>query len=250
MNMVFAAVNLPLLPAPPTTSTGRKGMASAVSMSVHAAVVLLAISGVLPKAPIAVVPPDMVVEVVLEPPPPPPPPPVPQPEQAVQQPVTPQPVVPKPPKVAPLVKAAPIARETTPSPDADAVPLPAPVVPTPAQPVAEERFVQPTPPVTKPVLDPEGTKIYLSGIKGRVQDRVVYPSLSLKRGEQGTVHVHTSLSRDGAVVDVSADEEGNSPRLREAAIKAVKDAAPFPQMPESVPGDPVKITIPVVFEIK
>lgn len=248
--MVFAATNLPLLPAPPTTVAGRRGVASAVSMSVHVAVVLIAISGILPKATIPVVPPDMVVEVVLEPPPPPPPPPPPEPQQALPQPVVPQPVAPRPPKAVPQVKAAPIPTQTTPSPDANAVPLPAPVAPAPAAPVAEEQTYQPPPQVSKPVSDPEGTKIYLSGIKGRVQEKVVYPTLSLKRGEQGTVHVHTSLSRDGTVVDISAEEEGNSLRLREAAIKAIKDAAPFPPMPDGVPGDPVKITIPVVFEIK
>ena len=253
MPMIIAATHLSFLPERPTSTSGRRGVASSASLVLHVVVLAAALSGIWPKYVPPEVPPDMVVEVVLDeppPPPPPPPPPEPQPLKPEPQPVTPPKPVPVPPKAAPQVKQqAPIPQATTPSPDADAQPIPAPVAPPTPAPIQEERTVQP-PPTVRPAADPEVTKVYLSGIKGRVQDKVVYPSLSLKRGEQGTVHVHTSLSRDGAVVDVSADEDGVSSRLRDAAVKAVKDAAPFPPMPDSVPGNPVQVTIPVVFEIR
>jgi protein TonB len=156
----------------------------------------------------------------------------------------PAPVVP--PKVAPVAKALPVlTKETTPSPDADA--MPAPSVPAPSVAAVEKPPQQVDP---RPAYDPEMTKIYLAGIKDRVQDKVIYPSLSLRRGETGIVHVQTFLFRDGQVKEALAEDDGISNRLKEAAIKAVKDASPYPHLPDAVPGEPVKVTIPVVFEIR
>ncbi len=230
----------------PTTLAGRRtGMASMLSILLHGAVIAAALSGLWPKAEPPKPPPEMVVEVVLEPPPPPMVSPPPEPQ------VKPQPVVrqlPAPTKPIARVKPAPVPMATTPSPDAAAQE----VAPPPPPVATSEKTATPESPVrdTRPYVDPELTKIYLAGIVDRVKDRLVYPSLSLRRGEEGTVHVQTFLSRDGQVKDVSAEDETVSGRLRDAAIKAVKDAAPYPHLPESVPGDPVKVTIPVVFALR
>ena len=128
-----------------------------------------------------------------------------------------------------------------------------------AAPVAESNPVQSsaapvdvlTRPVEAPIPAPIAERvsvdpaIYLPGIKDRVQSMAVYPPLSLRRGEHGIVHVKAILAADGSVVDVSADDEDISGRLRNAALKAVQDAAPFPPMSALV-----KVTIPVVFEIR
>jgi len=240
MHISFATVNLPHVPLPPTTTDGRRGVASTASILVHVAILAAALSGFWPKYNPPVVPPDMVVEMVIEPPPPPP---EPEHPKALPQPLTPpQPTQLPPPKAMPRVKPTVVPQTTTPSPDADALPAPAPVAQIPA-PVVEEKVAQPPPPpVAKAAFDP---RQYLPGIKERVQSKVVYPTLSLKRGEQGTVNVKAILSPDGSVEDATADEDSNSGRLREAAIKAVKDGAPYPHMVETV-----KVTIPVVFEIR
>ena len=250
MNTMAATVDMSGMEVPSAASTeGRRSLASTISVALHALMIVAAISGVGSKFVPPQVPPDMVVEVVLEPPPPPKVAPPPEPPKVQPQTQTPpSPVVSKP--VA-RVSAKPVPVATTPSPDAVAEPVSAAPPVAEAKPVPQSVQQPPQPAEVNPSYDPEVAKVYLSGIKELVQDKVVYPVLSLRRGEQGTVRVHTFLSRDGAVVDVAAaEDDGVSARLRDAAIKAVKDAAPYPHMPDTVPGNPVKVTIPVVFEIK
>jgi protein TonB len=238
----------------PTSAMGRKGLAGGLSWIIHGIILALALSGILPSPPIVQPPPEMVVEMVAEPPPPPPPP---EPEAAKPQPPPPVPQAappprkmaapPKPlpqpqPKPAPTpVQPAPLA--TAPSPAADAPVMPP--VSAPAQPA--EPVAQPAPP-PPPAGDGEGTKRYLNGIQKLAEQHLVYPPLSLRRGEQGEIHVHVKVTRTGEVLAMDAGSEGTG-RLREAALAAIRESAPFPPLPQSIGGDPVDIVVPVRFII-
>ena len=216
----------------PLTAGGKRGLPSALSLLAHGLLLALVLSGVLTPPSPPPIPQAMVVELVAASPPP--------------QPVAPQ-VIPQPQSV-PVPAAAPaVHRSSAPRPlksapaapapvtaNADAAPPATPVVPAPAAPVAA--------PVAAPAFD---ARQYLPGIKERVQSHVVYPPLSLRRGEQGTITVIATLAADGSVADVRVPDETVSLRLREAAVRAVQDAAPFPTMVEQV-----KVTIPVVFQIR
>ena len=233
--MTLTLSSMPFMAESPTTIPARRGVASGLSLAVHVSVALVAISGIWSQHHDVPLPPEMVVEVVLDHPPPP--------QPAVVQPPAPLPKqVAAPPKPVRVQSPHPLQRQTVVTPDArsepaaDAVSQPAPM----AQPVAQS--APPAPVAAKPAFDP---RQYLPGIKEKVQSQAVYPPLSLRRGEQGTVHVQTVLAADGSVIEASAVDDNFSQRLRDAAIKAVRDAAPFASMAESV-----KVTIPVVFEIR
>lgn len=243
MHMVMVS-QLPFLPNQPTT-TGRRGVGSGLSVLVHAVVLALAFSGLLSPSAVVEPPPAMVVDVVLDKPPPPP-------ALPVQQVLPPPPIAPvraakpvpvkAPAAVKPASKASRLSETAPPVAAEAAAPAPAQSPAAVAAPVSA-----PLPPVAaapdRSSVDPA---IYLPGIKDRVQSMVVYPPLALRRGEHGVVHVKATLGPDGAVLDVSADENDEvSGRLRNAAIKAVQDSAPFPQM-----ANTVKVTIPVIFEIR
>ena len=220
--------------APPPTSTSQpKGMASAFSVLLHGLVLVAALCGFWPKTAVPVIPPAMVVEVVLDRPPP-------------VLPVVQDVPAPPPTAAAPLSRPHPhphpakasLPQTISPTTTAAAVPLAPPSVPAPSSPEPAAAV----PAAAKAAVD---LHRYLPGIQQRVQARVVYPRLSLRRGEQGVVKVNAELLADGSLAEVSAADQEISPRLREAALQAVKDAAPFPQM-----EDNVKVIIPVVFQIR
>lgn len=243
------------------TTDGRKGFASVLSWVLHGLLFIAAVSGIIPSAPVIEPPPDMVVQMVIEPPPPPPPPP---PQEAVepQTPPTPipEPVVkpiahkvprvhhtPKPTPAPPPPAPTPLA--TTPSPAPEAPALPPVSAPAPP-PVASPAPVHPVDanPAPSPVVDGLGTKRYLAGIQTRAEQHLVYPPLSLRRGEQGEIHVHVKVTRSGEILDMDAGTEGTG-RLRAAALAALRESAPFPPLPPSITGDPVEIVVPVQFTI-
>jgi protein TonB len=90
---------------------------------------------------------------------------------------------------------------------------------------------------------------YVRELRRRVRERLVYPWLAVRRGVTGTVEVHMELDASGGLVALSA-VGGAAPRiLREAALDAVRDAAPFPRPPGLTPRA-LTIRLPVVFELR
>ena len=233
--MTLTLSSMPFMAEPPTTIPARRGVASGLSLAVHVSVALVAISGIWSQHHDVPLPPEMVVEVVLDHPPPPKP--------AVVQPPAPLPKqVAAPPKPVRVQSPHPLQRQTVVTPDARSEPA-AELEPAATSVSSPAPVASPAPPVAaKAAFDP---RQYLPGIKDKVQSQAVYPPMSLRRGEQGPIHVDTVLAADGTVVEATSRDESFSQRLRDAAIKAVRDAAPFPPMAESV-----KVTIPVVFEIR
>jgi protein TonB len=248
---------------PPTTAMGRKWLATAVSWGIHAVILAVVASGILPASHIVQPPPEMVVQMVIEPPPPPPPPPEeikplpPSPPVAKAEPPRKEPppvhrrIEPPKPVPPPEVKApqsaqpAPAPVPTAPSPDADAPKLPPVSAPEAAPPGPAATKSSPAP---EPAVDGTGAKQYLSGIQQLAQQHLVYPPLSLRRGEQGEIHVHVKVNRAGEVLSMDAGEEGTG-RLRIAALEAIRESSPFPPLPSSIHGDTVDIVVPVRFII-
>jgi TonB family protein len=89
---------------------------------------------------------------------------------------------------------------------------------------------------------------YLTDIQGKVATHLHYPPQALRRGEQGVVHVRLTLSQRGDLLDASTDAEA-APRLRDAALQAVRDSTPFPPPPSTV-APQAKLVVPVIFTIQ
>jgi protein TonB len=127
--------------------------------------------------------------------------------------------------------AAPVAA-SLPSKDAPASPPLSAVPPAPTAATAEANIGR-----------------YLADIQGKVAARLRYPPQALRRGEQGLLHVHLTLSRNGDLLNASTDD-ASSPSLREAALQAVRDCLPFPPLPLKPPTEQAELVIPVAFTIR
>lgn len=74
---------------------------------------------------------------------------------------------------------------------------------------------------------------YTGKVRSKVQRHFKYPRSADRAGVQGTVTVSFTVSGSGGVSGVRIVRGSGSPVLDEAALNAVRQAAPFPKIPEA-----------------
>lgn len=99
---------------------------------------------------------------------------------------------------------------------------------------------------SRPGAIPAEYDAYVRALRRRIQERLEYPGLAQRRGVQGAVELELHVGGDGRVAEVRAE---GPELLREAAIRAVRDAGPFPFPPDLTPR-PLRIRLPVRFELR
>jgi len=90
---------------------------------------------------------------------------------------------------------------------------------------------------------------YLARFRQRIQDFLVYPLAARRRGLSGRVEVEVLLEPTGRVRGVSVVTSSTHDVLDEAAVDAVRQLPPLP-MPEHVPRRPLRVRLPVIFELR
>jgi protein TonB len=90
---------------------------------------------------------------------------------------------------------------------------------------------------------------YVQSLRQRIQAHLRYPWLAARRGLQGVVELEVRLSTEGRLAGVDVIGGVAAGLLREAALRAVRDATPFP-LPAGVDGRPLTVRLPVVFELR
>jgi protein TonB len=90
---------------------------------------------------------------------------------------------------------------------------------------------------------------YVRALRQRIQERVVYPWVAVQQGIQGVVELEVQLNAEGRVARVGLVRKDGIEILGEAALKAVREATPFP-FPAGVVARPLTIRLPIVFELR
>jgi protein TonB len=150
--------------------------------------------------------------------------------KTIEQPVAkPIPVPPRPQPVAapaPTPQPQPLpSKVTTPTEVAQAAPVApvsAPTAPTPPAPRAEVPPA-PAPPSPAPVVTaPSRTDVSIPASYSSSNQKPIYPNMSKRLGEQGTVVLRVLVKADGSAGEVEVKSSSSYPRLDQAAIDAVK----------------------------
>ncbi|MGD9888640.1 MAG: TonB family protein [Halothiobacillaceae bacterium] len=194
--------------------------------------------------------------------------PEPVPEPVVEPlPLTPEPVPepvpvvkPKPPKPEPKVKTENKPKpklENKPESKRESEPTPAQSAPSvvetqavsqpEAQPVAAPVLAAPVLENAAALADAEAD--YKARVRSKVDAHKHYPKMARRNGEEGKVVVEFSLDASGAVSNVQIKQSSGSERLDEAAVQAVRDAAPFPPFPDEVKRNRWQFTLPLSFSL-
>ena len=145
---------------------------------------------------------------------------------------------PAPPVNAPATERSITAPETPPEP---AQPEPVVSPPVQAQPAVAAPPAEPV--AAPPVAPPMANASHLNN------PAPVYPQLSRRRGEQGTVYLDLLVLADGTVGDIGLKRSSGFPELDESALKAVVRWRFVPASRGGVPLD-WRYVLPVSFNLR
>jgi protein TonB len=90
---------------------------------------------------------------------------------------------------------------------------------------------------------------YFEMLNLRIHSVKKYPESARSRHIQGRVKVKFVLLADGSLKDVQVVKTSRHKNLDEAAVNAVKKAAPFPKPPASLFKTPVTFQVHILFEL-
>ena len=92
--------------------------------------------------------------------------------------------------------------------------------------------------------------LYTHSIQLKIAQAKTYPPLARERKQQGKAFLSFKLDRDGKILELSIENSSGHKILDHAAIKAIKDAAPFPTIPASLNKNYASLKIPISFILR
>jgi len=99
------------------------------------------------------------------------------------------------------------------------------------------------------IEDTGALKNYIGQIRRSVLGAKRYPEAARRAGRQGTLKVQFTILKDGQVGNVRLLTETPYPNLNREAMAAVKRAAPFAGIPDSIMQQSLKVVLPFRFEL-
>lgn len=90
---------------------------------------------------------------------------------------------------------------------------------------------------------------YLAAFRQRIQEGLEYPPAARRRGLGGMVQLEVELLPTGKVASVVVRSSSSHAILDQAAVDTVSQLPPVP-FPPGVPPRPLKVRLPIVFELK
>lgn len=91
---------------------------------------------------------------------------------------------------------------------------------------------------------------YFSQLVRKVQLEIQYPRRALQRGYEGFVRIAIAVNRSGNLLNAEMLEQTDHSILNNEAMEAVKDAAPFDNIPDVISGRTHEFTIPITFALQ
>lgn len=90
-------------------------------------------------------------------------------------------------------------------------------------------------------------KDFSSSVRGRIAQAKYYPSLARKRGWEGEPVIEFKLGRNGDLLSSTIALTSPHKVLNEAALDAIKNAVPYPKIPETLKVDSIRFKLPISF---
>lgn len=90
---------------------------------------------------------------------------------------------------------------------------------------------------------------YLFGLRQRIDQRKIYPSLSRRIGETGRVLVSLKLLRDGTIHSIQIKSASRFARLDRAALDTVSSVNRYDPIPDVIAENQLTVDIPIEFAL-
>jgi TonB family protein len=91
---------------------------------------------------------------------------------------------------------------------------------------------------------------YTNSIQLKIAQAKIYPPLARERKQQGKVFLSFKLDKNGEILELSIENSSGHKILDQAAMKAIKEAAPFPTIPVSLNKKHASLKIPISFVLR
>lgn len=91
---------------------------------------------------------------------------------------------------------------------------------------------------------------YTPLVVSQIYKSISYPNRAAEKNQQGTVRIAVIINRSGELLDTVTTQESKYRLLNQAALKAVKKAAPFPELPAEIKSDSFELNLPITFRLK
>lgn len=91
---------------------------------------------------------------------------------------------------------------------------------------------------------------YLSRVARQIERFREYPAIARQNGQQGRVVMRVTITRDGRLLDASVDRSSGWPAIDSAELATVRRSGKFPDVPGSMPGDPIVLILPVTYKFR
>jgi len=90
---------------------------------------------------------------------------------------------------------------------------------------------------------------YLFGLRQRIDQRKIYPSLSRRIGETGRVLISLKLLRDGTIHSIQIKSASRFARLDRAALDTVSLVNRYDPIPDAIAENQLTVDIPIEFAL-
>jgi TonB family protein len=125
----------------------------------------------------------------------------------------------------------------------------------PADLIEESEELEKKPVSGQPAVDPSGENLasiqkeFSSGIWRKIATAKYYPRIAQKRRWEGKPVIEFQVGRNGDLLDYSVAVASPYEVLDQAAIDAVKNASPYPKIPESLKLNSIRFKLPIAFKL-
>lgn len=107
----------------------------------------------------------------------------------------------------------------------------------------------PTPREVPNIFDKGALKGYIGQVQRIIEGAKRYPEASRRAGRQGKLKVQFTILKNGEVDDIKLLTKTPYPNLNREAMAAIKRAAPFSNIPDSIMRESLKVILPFRFEL-
>lgn len=104
----------------------------------------------------------------------------------------------------------------------------------------------------RPVLTTQtllAQQMYISEALQRIYTNVTYPRRAQQLRQAGSVKIRVVIHSNGDLKQLQLLEESDFSLLNHATLVAVRSAAPFPALPDSIAGRDIEFSVPVKFSL-
>ncbi|MBI4382685.1 MAG: TonB family protein [Nitrospinae bacterium] len=91
---------------------------------------------------------------------------------------------------------------------------------------------------------------FLSSVWEKLARAKHYPKIARDRGYEGEPVVAFTIGKDGSLIELRLDKPSSFELLNEAALQTVRDASPYPSIPDPMNERTIKLKLPISFVLE